>query len=226
MIFLKDNRYIKYELITNERYRWSYEIKNKTLYLNIPKKCDAETLERFLCREFDHVYNMMHDKEYKKFYGKKVVHYLGKTYFAKTKKANKNEMVIDGDTITIYCKEDTWSQHKAIYRRYLKLAVEKTIARYYHDVEYDFKDIKIPQIMVKGLKSKKCWGWNSGDIICLERELGRYDEKYIKAVLYHELCHCYILEHNEAFYQLMDKKMKNGSALDKELDKIIYVDEF
>ena len=47
MNFIKDNKYIKYELITNERYRWSYEIKNKTLYLNIPKKCEAETLERF-----------------------------------------------------------------------------------------------------------------------------------------------------------------------------------
>ena len=78
--------------------------------MNVPKKYEVETLLRFLDREFNHVYNMMHNKEYKKFYGKKTVHYLGKPYFAKTKKADRDEMIINKDTLTIYCKCDTAGQ--------------------------------------------------------------------------------------------------------------------
>ncbi len=226
MKHIKDDKYIDYELIKNEKYRWSYEIKNKVLYLNVPKKYEVETLLRFLDKEFNHVYNMMHNKEYKKFYGKKTVHYLGKPYFAKTKKADRDEMIINKDTLTIYCKCDTLSQHKAIYRRYLKQAVEKTIVKYYFQIQNDFKDIKIPKIIVKGLKSKKCFGYNAWNEIAIELDLGRHDEKYILAVIYHELCHFYVLEHNEEFYKLMDQKLENGSKLDKELDKLIYLDEF
>ena len=93
-------------------------------------------------------------------------------------------------------------------------------------MQNDFKDITIPNIVVKGLKSKKCFGYNAWNEIGIELDLGRYDEKYIKTVLYHELCHFYELEHNENFYRILDKKLPNGSKLDKELDKIVFLDEF
>lgn len=63
MKHIKDDKYINYELIKNEKYRQSYEIKNKVLYLNVPTKYEVETLLRFLDRKFNHVYNIMHDKE-------------------------------------------------------------------------------------------------------------------------------------------------------------------
>lgn len=227
MKFIKDDRYIEYQLVLDDKYPFTYEIKRKVLYLNVKHMYDEDEVNRYLNKEFDHLYLMINDKEYKKFYGKKnVVHYLGKTYYAKTKKATKNEVVIKGDTIVVYCKDDVISQHRAIYKKFLKNAVERTIVNCYYEAEYDFKEIKIPQIIVKGLRRLNCFGMNAGDKIYLEQDLGRYDEKYIKAVFYHELCHCFILEHNQAFYDLLNKKMKDGVKLDKEMDSIIYVDQF
>lgn len=226
MKYYKDGKSIEYELVINDKYPYVEEIKNKVVYLNVRKKHDKEEVNKIIDRYFNHWYSMIYDKEYKKFYGKKVVHYLGKPYFAKTKKSNKDEMIIDKDTITIYCKNDTHTQHKAIYRRYLKKAVEQTIVKLYFDVQNDFKDIKIPKIIVKGLKSKKCFGYNKWNEIAIELDLGRYDEKYIKVVLYHELCHFYEIEHSDRFYKILDQKLENGSKIDKELDTIIYLDEF
>lgn len=226
MKIIKDNKSIEIELVINDKYPYLDEIKNKVVYLNIRKKYDKDELNRFIDRHFEHWYLMINDKEYKKFYGKKVVHYLGKPYFAKIKKSDKDEIVMTKDTITLYCKNDTLTQHKAIYRRYLKRAVEETIVKLYYDIQNDFKDIIIPKIIVKGLKGERCLGYNEGDLICIERDLGRYDDKYIKAVLYHELCHCYIREHNEAFYKLLDEKMEDGTKIDKEIEKMVYVDEF
>ena len=226
MKYIKENKFIEYELVINDKYPFLDEIKNKIVYLNVRKKYDKEEVKRFIDRHFEHWYLMINDKEYKKFYGKKVVHYLGKPYFAKIKKADKDEVVFSKDTITLYCKNNTITQHKAIYRKCLKKAVEETIVKLYYEMQNDFNDIIIPKIIVKGLKGERCLGYNEGDLICIERDLGRYDEKYIKAVLYHELCHCYIREHNEAFYKLLDKKMKNGSKIDKEVETMVFLDEF
>lgn len=73
---------------------------------------------------------MINDKEYKKFYGKKVVHYLEKPYFAKVKKYDKDEIIMTKDTITLYCKNNTITQHTAIYRRYLKKQWKKQLLNY------------------------------------------------------------------------------------------------
>lgn len=226
MKIIKDNKYIEIELVINDKYAFVDEIKNKVVYLNVRKKYDKEEVNRFIDRHFEHWYLMINDKEYKKFYGKKVVHYLGKPYFAKIKKSNKDEIVMTKDTITLYCKNNTLTQHKAIYRRYLKKAVEATIVKLYYEIQNDFKDIVIPKIIVKGLKGERCFGYNEGDIICVERDLGRYSEKYIKSVIYHELCHFYIRDHSEAFYKLLDEKMEDGTKINKEVENMVFIDEF
>lgn len=224
--FVKGDKYIYYNLIKSKEYPFLCEYRDNAVHINVRPNYDVEEINRFLFKQFEHFYQMINDPEFKKFYGKKVVHYLGKTYFAKTKKSNENRVEIKGDTITVYCKEDTLSQHKAIYRRFLKKAVEEAIVKFYYDAQNDFKDLKIPKIEVKGLRTAKAFGMNTWEIIYLSYDLGRYDPIYIKTVLYHELCHFYEIEHNDAFYKKMDEKLENGAKLDKDLDTLNYFDEF
>lgn len=226
MKIIKDNKCIEIELVINDKYAFVDEIKNKVVYLNVRKKYDKDEVDRFIDRHFEHWYLMINDKEYKKFYGKKVVHYLGKPYFAKIKKSDREEVVIEKDTITLYYKKNTTTKPTTIYKRYLKRAVEETIVKLFYEIQNDFKDIVIPKIIVKGLKGERCFGYNEGNIICVERDLGRYDEKYIKSVIYHELCHCYIRDHSEAFYKLLDKKMEDGTKINKEVETMVFIDEF
>ena len=75
-------------------------------------------------------------------------------------------------------------------------------------------------------KTAKAFGMNTWETKYLSYDLGRYDPIYIKTVLYHELCHFYVIEHNDDFYRVLDDRMENGSKIDKELDKLIYVDQF
>ena len=224
--YVKDDKYIYYRLIKSNEYPFLCEYKDNAVHINVRSNYDVEEINRFLYKQFEHFYQMINESEFRKFYGKKVVHYLGKTYFAKTKKSNENRVEIKGDTITVYCKEDTISQHKAIYRRLLKKTVEEAIVKFYYDAQNDFNDIKIPKIEVKGLRTAKAFGMNSWETIYLSYDLGRYDPIYIKTVLYHELCHFYVIEHNDAFYKIMDEKLENGAKLDKDLDTLNYFDEF
>lgn len=224
--FIKGDKYIYYNLIISDKYPFLCEYRDKAVHINVRKNYDVDEINRFLFKKFEHFYQMINDLEFRRFYGKPVVHYLGKAYVPKTKKSNEDRVEIKGNTLTVYCKEDTLSQHKAIYRRFLKKAVEETLVKLYYDAQNDFPEINIPNIIVKGLKSKKCFGMNAWDTIYLDCDLGRYSVKYIKAVLYHELTHFFVLEHNDDFYKVLDERMENGSKIDKELDKLMYFDQF
>ena len=224
--FVKGDKYIYYNLIKSKEYPFLCEYRDNAVHINVRPNYDVEEINRFLFKQFEHFYQMINDPEFKKFYGKPVVHYLGKAYVPKTKKSNEDRVEIKGDTITVYCKEDTITQHKAIYRRFLKKAVEETIVKIYYDAQNDFKDLKIPKIEVKGLRTAKAFGMNTWETIYLSYDLGRYDPIYIKTVLYHELCHFYEIEHNDEFYKKMDEKLENGAKLDKDLDTLNYFDEF
>lgn len=224
--YVKGDKYINYKLVKSTEYPFLCEYNDNAVHINVRPDYDVTEINRFLFKQFDHFYQMINDPEFRKFYGKKVVHYLGKTYFAKTKKSKEDRVEIKGDTITVYCKEDTWSQHKAIYRRFLKKTVEEAVVKFYFDAQNDFPEIKIPKIEVKGLRTAKAFGMNAWNTIYLSYDLGRYDPKYIKTVLYHELAHFFVIEHNDAFYKIMDQKLENGSKLDKDLDTLNYYDEF
>ena len=218
MHFTKDGRTILYELVTDDKYPFLCEYEGATLILHIPSKTTQETLTRFLYRQFDDLWGNLYDPEYRKFHGKTVVHFLGKPYFPKIVKGKKKGVEIKGDTLYLYCIEDTPSQHKAIYKKFLWRAVEKVISEIYFEAEYDFRDIKMPKIEVKAL-GRRAWGMYTGDAIYIHYALGRYDPKFIKGTLYHELCHAFILEHNEAFYALLEQRYPGARQEDAELDK-------
>lgn len=226
MRYTKEDRYIDYQYVPGNWSAITYAIKGKTVWLDVPVKCGQKEIHAYLDRHFEFFHRMIHDRQYRKFYGKKVVHYLGKPYFPKIKKSDRDEVIIKRDTLILYCREDTHSQHQVIYRRFLKTTVEQVVSRCYYDAQHAFPEIDMPPIVVKGLLSQRCHGMNDGSCIYLGRELGRYEEKYIRAVLYHELCHCLIREHNEAFYRLLDEKLEDGRRLDREIDGIAYFDVF
>lgn len=225
MHFTKDGRTILYELVTDDKYPFLCEYEGATLILHIPSKTTQETLERLLYRQFDDFWGNLYDPEYRKFHGKPTVHYKGRPYFPKIKKAKEDGMEIKGDTLILYCKTDTVSQHKAIFRRYLKRAVEEAIVHLYYQAECDFPEVKIPKIMVK-YPGPRAWACHTGDAIYLSAKLGRYGEEHIKLVLYHELCHCFIRDHSDAFYAIFEKKYPNCRALEKAFDKLAYPDVF
>ncbi|MBQ7375190.1 MAG: DUF45 domain-containing protein [Clostridia bacterium] len=227
MRYFKGKKHISYELVLNKDDPFTYEIKDSVVYLNVKENRDCKEIWEFLFTNFDKLYRKSYDAEYRRFDGKEVVHYLGKTYIAKAKKSDKNEMLIDKYTLTVYCRNNTAAGQRAVFRKYLKQAVEQVLVKIYYELEDAFKEIKLPDFVVKGL-DRGSWAYNDlgANTVYLSYQLGRYDEKYIKAIVYHEVCHCFIIEHNADFYKLLDSKLEGGSTLEKEVDKIIYNDKF
>lgn len=227
MRYFKGKKHITYELVVNKDAPFTYEIRNSVVYLNVKENRDCKEVWDFLFENFEKLYRKSYDAEYRRFDGKEVVHYLGKTYIAKAKKSDKNEIIIDIYTLTVHCRNNTKAQQRVVYRKHLKQAVEQILTKIYYELENDFQEIKLPGFVVKGL-DRGSWAYNDlgANTVYLSYELGRYDEKYVKTIIYHEVCHCFIIEHNADFYRLLDSKLENGSTLENEVDKILYNDKF
>ncbi len=227
MRYFKGNKLINYELVVNKDAPFTYEIRDSVVYLNVKEDRDCEEIWRYLFTNFQILYRKCYDAEYRRFDGKEIVHYLGRRYIAKAKKSDKNEVVIDKYTLTVCTTKNTREQQRATYRKHLKRAVEQVLSEIYYELENDFKEIKLPDFTVKGL-NKSIWGYNdlSANRVYLSHDLGRYDREHIRAIVYHEVCHCFITEHNEDFYRLLDSKLDGGSTLEKEVDEALYTDKF
>ena len=60
--------------------------------------------------------------------------------------------------------------------------------------------------------------------IKLSSLLAKYDYKFIKHVLYHELSHVEVLNHSKEFFSYFESKYPNAKLVRKELKKIKYND--
>lgn len=216
----------KVKVVEKDFYRISYE--DRVLVITAPKDYKKRMVEGQIRNRFLDHYYMLNDEEYRKYRDKAVVHFLGKFYTVKIKASENDDVKIKDDTITLYCKKNTHSQRKAIYNRFLRKTVEEEIEKLLPDAIDDFKEIKIPKIIIKPILGT--WGYNKRygddrDHIAIHPIIGRYDPVYIKALLYHELCHCLVRGHKKDFYDLLDSKMANASELEKEYKSIEYLHE-
>ncbi len=214
---------IEYKIKITEKKHYSVSYEDGYVVITAPADFKRSMVEgQIRSRFLDHYY-MLHDEEYRKYRGKSVVHLLGKLYMVKIKAAEKDEVKIKDGAITLYCKRNTPSQHKAIYNRFLRKTVEEEIERLTPEAARDFPEVKIPRIVVKPISGM--WGYNKRygddrDHIAIHPKIGRYDPVYIKALLYHELCHCTVRGHGADFYELLDSRMEGASELEKEYKAI------
>lgn len=216
---------IEYKIKITEKNHYSVSYEDNFLIITAPKDYEKIMVEGQIRNRFLDHYYMLHDEEYRKYRGKSAVHLLGKPYTVKIKTATKDEVVVKDDVILIFCKKNTHSQHKAIYNRFLRKTVEEEMEKLLPDAINDFCEIRIPEIVVKPISGT--WGYNKRygddrDHIAIHPIIGRYDPIYIKALLYHELCHCLVKGHRRDFYDLLDSKMPGASELEKEYKAIQY----
>lgn len=215
---------VEYRVVITEKNHYVASVEGSIVTITAPEGYKKRDVEAVIRNRFLHFYYMTHDEEYVKYHGKSTVHCLGKIYYARVRKANKDGVVIKDDTLTLYCKNNTLSQRKAIYKRFLKRVVERELCNLIHDAEYDFREITLPKIEVRPMSG--LLGLNKGNVIYISPAIGRQAPIYIKTLLYHELCHCVIRNHEKEFYDFLNTKLQNGSELNKELVERQYFDAF
>ena len=154
---------------------------------------------------------------------KDIIHFNGKAYQYEIKLSNYRRVEIENDKIIFYVFSND-DNLKSIYENFLfdnlvKL-VKEEIIKAKKDLNINF------EIKISFKKVKTYFGqcYPKRKEIVFNIDLMRYDTLYIRSVIYHELAHFYVLNHNEKFYNLLEQVFDNYRHVQKEMKKINYND--
>jgi len=143
-------------------------------------------------------------------YNGKKLYFMGKEYTAQVEEAGKEYVEMADDIITIFTK-DTEDSEKIIktYKKWLIAKAEHVFVRLTEKLYNEVKDenIPMPRIHIRNMKTR--WGSCkiSDNVITLNLQLIKTEEKCIEQVILHELIHFVHANHGEGFYELLQKYM-------------------
>lgn len=228
--FTKKDKSINYEIIRTNKKKEFYttNIIDGVVYFSVPEYATVKDIKLILNQQFLNLYYKINPTE------KNIVHFQGKQYNMNYVIANKDEVIIKGNVILVKSIKNTTRYLKSVLYKFFAKVVEEEIFKLMYDVQKDFKEITIPKIIVK--HKDGYLGFN-----CLEKVnaneykskyiqispiMAKYDPKYIKVLLYHEMCHSLVRGHGKDFWNLLNSKIKDGEKLNKEYKKINYDNDY
>ncbi len=153
-----------------------------------------------------------------------VIHVNGIPYKPRYFVSDKNKVMIIGDEIYLYSKENSLEKYKKILYDFYKKEVEKEIEKLISEAKQDFSEIAFPTISVRFMKSMFGNYHKVKHHVKLSSILAKYDYKYIKFILYHELSHVVEFNHTKKFFAYYEAKYPNAISVRKVFKKIKYND--
>ena len=109
-----------------------------------------------------------------------VIHVNGTPYKPRYFVSDKNKVMIIGDEIYLYSKNDSLEKYKKILYDFYKKEVEKEIEKLISEAKKDFSEIAFPTISVRFMKSMFGNYHKVKHHVKLSSILAKYDYKYIK----------------------------------------------
>ena len=153
-----------------------------------------------------------------------VIHVNGTPYKPRYFVSDKNKVMIIGDEIYLYSKENSLEKYKKILYDFYKKEVEKEVEKLISEAKKDFSEIAFPTISVRFMKSMFGNYHKVKHHVKLSSILAKYDYKYIKFILYHELSHVVEFNHTKKFFAYYEAKYPNAISVRKVFKKIKYND--
>lgn len=215
---VKKDKYIEYEVVRTNKKKEYYlvTIKDNVVYISVPEYADNPTIKSVLSQRFLDLYYKVHPRE------RYIVHYIGKEYLVKCLKSSSDKVIVNEDEIIVKGVKVTKRYFSSVLYKFFTREVEEEIYRLIGDVVLDFKEINIPKIIVKQIKGYL--GYNYGDYIEISPIIAKYDRKFVKVLLYHELCHTIVHGHPKEFWNVLNSKLENGEELNKEMNSRVFND--
>ena len=153
-----------------------------------------------------------------------VIHVNGTPYKPRYFVSDKNKVMIIGDEIHLYSKDNSLEKYKKILYDFYKKEVEKEVEKLISEAKKDFSEIAFPTISVRFMKSMFGNYHKVKHHVKLSSILAKYDYKYIKFILYHELSHVVEFNHTKKFFAYYEAKYPNAISVRKVFKKIKYND--
>ncbi|MBQ9736753.1 MAG: M48 family metallopeptidase [Clostridia bacterium] len=212
----RDGKSVPYEILPTKSKKAYYTsfVQDGVLHFYVPEGTSDQTARDVLGQRFYDYYYKIHPEEWH------VVHYLGQVYHAELRVGKKTGVTIEGDRMIVRAAKESRHAYRCVLLAFFKRTVEKELTRLIYDAEYAFREITFPTISVKTVHGY--WGYNYKREIVLSPQIARYDPRYLRALLYHELCHSLVRGHGEDFWALFAKKCPEGRALGEERNALAY----
>ena len=153
-----------------------------------------------------------------------IIHVNGTPYKPRYFVGDKNKVMIIGDEIHLYSKDNSLEKYKKILYDFYKKEVEKEVEKLISEAKKDFSEISFPTISVRFMKSMFGNYHKVKHHVKLSSILAKYDYKYIKFILYHELSHVVEFNHTKKFFAYYEAKYPNAISVRKVFKKIKYND--
>lgn len=208
-----------YIIKRNTKKRIYIRVKEDVVSVSCPKNTTVSKVEEILIKHIDFIKKHIGDSSEREF-----IHLNGVSYKPKFISSDKNGVRLLGDEIHIFSKKDDCESYKKVLYDFYKREVEKEISNILYEAQCDFSEINFPSISVRYMVSMFGNYNRKKHHIKLSSFLAKYDYKYIKFILYHELCHVLVFNHSKEFYNLYEKKYFNAKNERKLFKKIKYHD--
>ena len=215
----KKDKVIFYEIIRTKKKEYHVTTKEGIAVITAPDYADEKTIKQVLSQQFYYLYYKLHPEEINR-----TVHYKGKTYNAVCKIGKKNSVVIKDEEIIITSTENKARAHQNLLRSFYKRTIEEELTKLIYEAQHVFKEVPFPKINV--LYLTKFYGryFKIPNKIQISSLMAKYDLKYLKVVLYHELTHTLEITHNERFFRIFEEKCPGGPKEDDEF-KLIKIND-
>lgn len=194
-------------------------VKENLVVISCTKKTNSTYIKQILSENIDFIKEQLSltNKEL-------VVHLNDKLYSLKLEKGVKSSIQIDENMICITAKNTEINSYKKVLDELYKFEINKELCKIIYEAEKSFPEVKMPNIIIRNMK-RALGNYNRRKhLITLSTRLGKYDYKYIKFVLYHELSHVLEFNHSQKFYKVFESKYPNAKQITKVLKKIKYND--
>jgi len=211
-----DNQTIEYEIIYKKIKNLYLRVKNNKIIITSPKTYSKNDIEFFIIKHKNFVIkHLIKDKldiynlDTFSLWGKnfEIEEYSGKTIRIEEEKCfvPKN---ISNKTIEKFYQEQTILNAKRLVDNELKILMK----------DFNLEKIQLKsQLMSSRLGSCK----TSEAVIKLNSVMARFDIKYLRAVLIHEIVHLKIKNHQKEFYEILLKFEPNYKKIRSDFNKIL-----
>ena len=216
----KNGKSLNYKINYSTKRKIYLRAKEDGIYVSCPKKTSSNYIDELILKYFDSLY-----ETYIKQQKQEIIHYNGKSYIPKFFVGKSNGVMINDNEIWIYAKKNDLEHFKNALYDFYKKELKNQVELLLEDAKKDFFEVRnFPSFEYRYMKSMYGNYSRSKHHVKLSLLLAKYDFKFIKYVLYHELSHIMEMNHSDKFYNLFVSKYPLAIETRKEFKKIKYND--
>lgn len=217
----KDLKLDVIQIIKRSNRHTYFRFKSKgEMVITTPRELEVSNVYEIIEKNYDRIIKIIskydqHDD---------VIHLLGREYKLILRESNSEYVYVDEDNFYVYYKKIA-NIEKLIHKYYADI-LNEIIRRKSDKLITEFKIKFMVNYQIKNTKSYFGECFYKKNLIVLSTKLAKYSEHYIESVLYHEFAHFYVHNHQEEFYDLLERHYPNYRKVNHELRKIRYNDKF